>query len=287
MVAKRRGEDFQTVLTRYGIERLLYRLAKSPERNRFILKGAVLFYVWEGELHRPTRDVDFLGVGDTSPETLVARFRIIFSTPVEADGLIFVSDSIRIAPIREENDYGGVRVAIVAMLGNARIPLRVDVGFGDAITPEVEQVQFPTLLDLPAPVVKAYPAESVIAEKYQAMVALGIANTRMKDFYDVFVLSETHIFDGATLVNAITATFARRRTHLPTTVPLPLTAGFGDDREKQTQWKGFLNRSGLVDAPPELSTVTNSLAGFLWPLSEAARDGATFDRVWVAGVGWQ
>lgn len=285
-IAKARGEEFQTVLSRYGVERLLYRLANSTENQRFILKGAVLFYIWEGELHRPTRDVDFLGLGDSSPDALVATFRSICGTPVDPDGPVFLPDSIHAAPIREENDYGGLRLTIMAMLGNARIPLQVDVRFGDAVTPGVERVEFPTLLDLPAPIVSAYPAESVIAEKYQAIMALGIANTRMKDFYDLFVLSETHMFDGATLVDAITATFARRRTPLTTTIPLPFTPAFGNHPEKQAQWHAFMNRSKLTDAPAELSSVTERLAGFLWPLTEAARSGA-FDRTWLAGVGWQ
>lgn len=285
-IAHARNEEFQAVLTRYGVERLLYRLATSTARDRFVLKGAALIYAWEGNLHRPTRDVDFLGFGDPTLDALVEAFRAIVLTQVEPDGLIFLDDSMRAAPIREENEYGGLRITMIAMLGNARIPLQVDVGFGDAVTPEIERVTFPTLLDLPAPVLNAYPAESVIAEKYQAMVALGIANGRMKDFYDVYCLNETHMFDGTTLTAAIAATFERRRTNLPTTPAIALTQEFANDPAKRTQWAAFLNRNRLTDAPPDLSTIITAIAAFLAPVSDAARAGTTFTSVWLPGTGW-
>jgi hypothetical protein len=286
-VARARGEEFQTLLTRYGIERLLYRLGHSSENDRFVLKGAVMFYVWEGGAHRPTRDVAFLGLGDSSPEALITAFRRVCATAVDPDGLTFDAETVRAAPIREENEYGGVRVTLTAMLSVARIPLQIDVGFGDAVTPRAETVTFPTLLDLPAPVVHAYPAESLIAEKYQAMVALGIANTRMKDFYDVYKLSDTHMFDGATLAMAIAATFARRHTPLPIEAPLAITRAFGSDVDKQTQWRAFLNRSRLTDAPESLLAVGDRLKSFLWRVTEATRDVETLELAWLPGVGWR
>ncbi len=206
-----RGQELQLVLTRYGVERLLYRLSRTPAAERFILKGAVLFYIWEGEIPRPTRDVDFLGYGDASPTAVAAVFREVCGATVEPDGLSFMSSSVRAAQIRDRQEYGGVRVRLTAMLGRARVPLQIDVGFGDAVTPRAEVATFPALLDFPAPQVRAYPAASVVAEKFQAMVALGIANTRMKDFYDLYRLSETQDFDGETLAAAIRATFRSPR----------------------------------------------------------------------------
>jgi predicted nucleotidyltransferase component of viral defense system len=285
-LAKSRGEELQAVLTQYGIERLLYRLAHSDVKNRFVLKGAMLFQIWEGGARRPTRDVDFLGYGDASAEGVVETFRSLCRIEVQADGLIFHEASVRAEAIRDMQDYGGVRLTLTAMLGTARIPLQVDVGFGDAVTPGVETATFPTLLDFPAPTIRVYPPETVIAEKYQAMVSLGIVNTRMKDFYDVNALAEDHAFDGATLASAIVATFARRDTPLPSEPPVALTQVFGDDRAKQGQWRAFRTRSRLSDAPPELATVTERLRAFLWPPTEAARNSQLFDSAWLPSIGW-
>jgi len=239
-LAEGRGQELQLVLTRYGVERLLYRLSRIPAAERFILKGAVLFYIWEGEIPRPTRDVDFLGYGDASPTAVAAVFRDVCGATVEPDGLSFMSSTVRAAQIRDRQEYGGVRVSLTAMLGRARVPLQIDVGFGDAVTPRAEVTTFPALLDFPAPRVRAYPTASVVAEKFQAMVALGIANTRMKDFYDLYRLSETQDFDGETLAAAIRATFDRRATAIPTELPLALGDAFARDAEKQAQWNAFL-----------------------------------------------
>jgi predicted nucleotidyltransferase component of viral defense system len=285
-VAKRRGEELQTTLTRYGVERLLYRLSQSDVRDRFILKGAVLFEVWDAGRRRPTRDVDFLGYGPSEPERIARIFRSLCHIDVESDGLIFHAETVRAEPIRETQDYGGIRVTLRATLGTARIPLQIDIGFGDVVTPEAETVAFPTLLTFPAPTVRAYPAETVIAETYQAMTTLGIINTRMKDFYDVYLLSDEHAFDGATLVAAISATFARRDTVLPVEPPVALTRLFGDDAAKATQWRAFLNRSRLVDTPAELGAITDRLHDFLWPLTNAARGAEPFAAAWLPGIGW-
>ena len=205
MLAATRGQDLQLILTRFGVERLLYRLGHLSESARFVLKGAALFYLWEDEIPRPTQDVDFLGFGDSSPEAVAQLFRDVCRVAVVPDGLIFVASSVKAARIRGRQEYGGVRVKLTAMLGGARVPLQVDVGFGDAVTPRPTEVEFPTLLDFPAPRVRAYPPETVVAEKFQAMVVLGIANTRTKDFFDLFHLAETHEFNGAILAEAIGA----------------------------------------------------------------------------------
>lgn len=284
--AKSHHEELQTVLTRYAVERLLYRLGRSADRDRLVLKGAVLFYVWEGELRRPTRDVDFLGYGDATPETVAELFHALCRVEVEPDGLIFHDDSIRAEAIRDAHDYGGVRVTLMAMLGNARIPLQIDIGFGDAVTPGAETAAFPPLLDFPAPRIRVYTPETVIAEKYQAMVSFGIVNTRMKDFYDVYALTAAHAFDGATIAAAIAATFARRGTLLPPKPPVALTHSFGDDAAKRTQWRALLTRSRLSDVPDDLGAVTDRMRQFLWPPTEAAREGRQFLAAWLPAIGW-
>ena len=282
--AHSRREELQTVLTRYAVERLLYRLSRSEAKERFVLKGAVLFYLWEGELHRPTRDVDFLGFGDATIASVTEALRIVCTTVVDDDGLIFVADSIRAQEIREQQEYGGIRVTLTATLGGARIPVQIDVGFGDAVVPGIESATFPTLLDFPAPELRVYPPETVVAEKLQAMVSLGLFNTRMKDFYDLFVLSNRHAFDGSTLASAIRETFARRQTPLPAAVPVALTTAFAEDAEKQTQWTAFLGRARLGDAPKDLSVVVDRLREFLWPPTAAAAN--TFDSSWLPEIGW-
>ena len=285
-LAKARGEELQNVLGRYGVERFLYRLGRSTARQRLVLKGAVLFYLWEGEVHRPTRDLDFLAHGDPSPAEMLATLREVCTTDVEDDGLVFLPDSIRVELLRERNAYPGLRVSFLAMLATARIPLRIDFGFGDAVTPGADLATFPTLLDGPAPRIRVYPPETAIAEKYHAMVILGITNTRMKDFYDLAILSRTHAFDGATLAAAIANTFARRGTPLPPRRPVALTAAFGRDVDKSRQWQALLSRVDFASAPAEFSEAVAEIASFLWPVSEAAREGYQSLEAWLPGLGW-
>ena len=284
-VAAKRRQEPQLVLTRYGVERLLYRLSRIPAGERFILKGAALFYIWEGEIPRPTRDVDFLGYGDASPKAVAAVFRQVCGAAVEPDGLCFMASTVRAAQIRDRQEYGGIRVKLTAMLGRARVSLQIDVGFGDAVTPRAEVATFPALLQFPAPRVRVYPTQTVVAEKFQAIVALGIANTRMKDFYDLYRLSETQDFDGETLAAAIRATFDRRGTVLPGDVPLAFAAAFATDADKQAQWRAFLGRGRLDNAPETLPAVTERLAAFLLPPAGAAAMGRTFRQRWGSGRG--
>lgn len=214
-LSRERNEAFDHVLTRYATERLLYRLSKSPFANRFVLKGATLFTLWCGEPHRPTRDLDFLSYGDSSPETLQSIFRDICTFKVEPDGLTFDPDSIRTAEIREPQEYPGWRVWVHAYLGKARIPIQVDIAFGDIVIPDPQEVEYPTILPFPAPRLCSYPKEAVVAEKLEAMVALGMVNSRMKDFFDVWFLARNFEFNGETLTQAFAATFERRRTDIP------------------------------------------------------------------------
>ena len=266
------GEDYNLLLTRYANEWLLYRLSVSPHAGQFVLKGALLFAAWTGTPHRPTRDLDLLGRGDPSPGALAGVFRELCDLPVDRDdGLRLVAGSVVAREIGEGREYGGVRVTLLGLLGNARVPLQVDVGFGDAITPGPVTLTYPTLLaDSPPPVLAAYPPETVVAEKLQAMVDLGLANTRMKDFYDAWLLLRDFDLDDAVLAEAVRATFARRGTPLPSSTPLALTAAFADDRAKRRQWDAFVRRAGLVAGGPDLPDVVAALRGRLLPLLRPA-----------------
>jgi len=279
------SEDFLT-LTRYAIERLLYRLSQSQYADRFVLKGALLLALWTRRLYRPTRDLDLLGYGESSQGALTSAFRELCSMNVEADGLVFDPHSVRVTEIREEEEYGGQRVQMVAMLGNARIALRVDVGFGDVVTPAAREVEYPTLLELPAPRLRAYPQETVIAEKLQAMVALGMTNSRMKDFYDVWMMSRELTFDGRVLARAIRRTFECRQTALPCATPVALTSAFALQPEKGVQWKAFLSRNGLEADSAEFARIVADLHGFLMPPLAAVVSGQGYDGTWHAGGPW-
>lgn len=265
--AAKRGEDFNLLLLRYVIERFLFRLSQSPYADRFLLKGAMLFVVWDEKTHRPTRDLDLLGFGPSEKEDLRKLFQDVARIRVVDDGLVFDPDSVRAEEIREDNTYGGVRVRLLAKLGSAEVPVQIDVGVGDAVTPAPETVDFPALLEFPAPRVRTYPAYTVVAEKFEAMTKLGIANTRMKDFHDVWFLTRRSQLDGATLRRAIDATFARRRTALPVW-PGPLNDAFANDPTKQTQWAAFIRRNGLTGLPPRFTEVIialrESLTAVLW-----------------------
>jgi predicted nucleotidyltransferase component of viral defense system len=284
--ARERHEDPNLVLIHYALERFLYRLGRSQHKDRFILKGAMLFAAWTDQPHRPTRDLDLLGIGDSSDAALGRVFGEIVRTPVEPDGLEFDHRSISISEIREAQDYPGKRIKLPARLGNARLNLQIDVGFGDAVTPEPAEIEYPALLDLPAPRIRAYPCETVIAEKLQALVAFDRAISRMKDFYDMWMLSKQFSFDGASLSAAIAATFERRSTAVPEGVPTALTDEFAADPIKQTQWAAFLRRSGLADAPPELSGVVRDLRAFLLEPLRSAAQGRPFSKSWKPGGPW-
>lgn len=264
-VAGKRGEDFNLLLLRYGIERLLFRLSQSPHADRFLLKGAMLFVVWDEKTHRPTRDVDLLGFGPSEKADLTRVFQEVAAVPVVDDGIVFDPKSVQAEEIREDNAYGGVRVRLMGKLGTAEIPVQIDVGVGDAVTPAPETATFPALLDFPAPRVRMYPVYTVVAEKFEAMVKLGIANTRMKDFHDVWFLAHRFEFDDPTLRKAIEATFARRQTNL-TQSPEAFTDAFANDPTKQAQWAGFLRRNGLTGITDQFSEVVAAIRKFIEPV---------------------
>ena len=284
-LARERGEDFQLVLTRYANERLLFRLASSRHAQRFVLKGAALFTLWTGKPHRATRDLDLLGFGEPGVDHVREVFADVLALDVPDDGVRYDVGSLAVGLIREEQEYGGVRVELVARITNAQVRLQVDVGFGDAITPEASVVEFPPLLDFPAPRLRAYPRETVVAEKLEAMVQLGMANSRMKDFYDVAVLARDFDFDGALLARAIRATFERRKTPLPTTTPVALAAAFAEDSTKKAQWSGFVRKAGVDDAGSLAEAIAAVRAFAEAPLAAAA-NGTPAPGTWRAGGAW-
>lgn len=243
-LSRESGETFDYVLARYGIERVLYRLGRSEMADQFVLKGATLFHVWNSKLHRPTRDLDLLGFGPNDPETLRTVMLEIMRVPCAEDGLTFDEGSLVVAPIREDVEYGGVRAKFRAKLGNIRIPIQIDVGFGDSITPAPELRDYPTLLtDMPGVTLRTYPTCTVIAEKFEALVRLDEQNSRMKDFFDLDFLLADGGHDQQAIGDAIRATFKRRGGILPTEPPTGLTDDFA--HERQDMWNAFLRKNGL------------------------------------------
>ena len=243
--ADARQQDFNLILTHYGLERLLYRLSISPLAGNYLLKGALLFSLWYDQPHRPTRDADLLGFGPDDIDTAVAAFREICAMEVE-DGIAFDPASVKGSVIRKEAGYGGVRIDLLAKLDGARITLQVDIGFGDAVTPAPESVSYPVLLDdLPAPKLRSYPKYTVVAEKFHAVCLLGMANTRMKDYFDLWVLLTEGALEPTELRRAIDATFARRQLQVPDTTPSGLSHAFAQDAVKTAQWIAFLKKNRL------------------------------------------
>jgi predicted nucleotidyltransferase component of viral defense system len=281
--AKAVGADPNLILIWYGLERLLYRLSVSPHRDRFVLKGAMLFRLWTGPEFRPTKDLDLLGFVRKETGTLRDAFTAICEATVEDDGLVFEAKTIRIAEIREQQEYGGLRVSITAKLGNARVPMQIDVGFGDAITPAATREDFPSLLDHPRPRILAYPRETVVAEKYEAIAQRGMTNSRMKDYYDLWFLSQRFEFDGRSLADAIAATFSRRGTALPVNVPSGLTEAYASDSSHARQWLAFVSRISTI-APEDLVGVVTAVRRFVLPPSTAAARAAIFEKRWQSGV---
>ena len=259
--AKARGEEFNLVLTRYAIERFLYRLSTLPARESFCLKGALLFDLWFDIPHRPTHDADFLGFGPRDTAVLAATMREICGVHVD-DGMIFDAASITVEEIREEARYGGLRVRLTASLGKARSTVQIDVGYGDAVSPGPEEAVYPVMLeDLPPPRLRVYPRASVIAEKLEAIESLGMTNSRMKDFFDICVLAREGTLDIIQLGDAIAATFRRRSTPIPAGVPLGLSDEFAQDAVKRAQWLGFLRKNRLDELA--LEDVINEVRHFV------------------------
>jgi len=287
-LARRRGTDFNLMLQRYAGERLLYRLGLSTEVDRFTLKGAALLLVWAGQELRPTRDLDFLGSGPADHASIRRAIEAVCGVSCPEDGLEFDPSTIRIQDIRDDQEYAGIRVRVLASLGQARIPLQVDIGFGDTVFPEREERAYPTLLDQPNPRVWAYPRDTFVAEKFEAMVRLGARNTRMKDFWDVAALATRFRFDGDVLQEAIRETFRRRGTILDTGQPIALQPAFYADAERARLWWAFCeNVRADIDLPPDFDAVGETVRRFLGPIRESIVQRQPFAKVWDPGGPWR
>ena len=263
-LSRESGETFDFVLARYGVERFLHRLSVSEHADHFVLKGSMLFHVWNRRMHRPTRDLDLLGAGPADPESVRQSILDVLRTDVADDGLRFDETSLVVEPIREDMAYGGIRAKFRAKLGNVRIPVQVDIGFGDAVVPGPEVREFPSLLTgLPGSSMRTYPACTVVAEKFEALVRLDAQNTRMKDFFDLELLLKSNPPDRELLINAVRATFKRRDSELPTEVPTGLSDEFA--RDKQVMWNAFLRKNSLVadDFPGVIAEIRKNLA-WVW-----------------------
>ena len=266
------GEDYNVLLVRFTLERLLYRLSQSSHREQFILKGAMLFALWEPALHRVTRDLDLLGFGKPTPERLTEVFRELCRMEVEADGVDLDPRSVMCEDIRAQDEYAGIRVKLRAMVGKAVVPLQVDVGFGDALPVAPEEITFPVMLDMAAPKLRAYSRETVVAEKLEAIVKLGMLNSRFKDYFDLYYLAQKFPFAGDALTKSIAATFVRRGTAFPAGLPPGLTPMFGSDPAKIRGWQAFWRKTGPKAEAPALEAVIQLLVEFLEsPLNAAAQ----------------
>jgi hypothetical protein len=281
------GQDYNTLLTRYAIERLLFRLSKSKHKKRFVLKGAILFALWQETPHRVTRDLDLLGFGESSIEGLKKVFQEICAQAVPDDGVIFDPASVEAEPIRAQELYVGVRVGIQGKIGNAKTLLQIDVGFGDATALEPVDVEFPSLLGMPTPKVRAYRMETALAEKYAAAVTLGILNSRMKDYFDFWFLAKHYAFDGQELADSIRATFNRRGHALPAETPIGFSEAFWNDASRQAVWKAFWKKSVKTDPALSLEEVVSFAASFLMPPANAAAKGENYPRHWKVGGPWK
>jgi predicted nucleotidyltransferase component of viral defense system len=281
------GEDFRFILHRYAAERFLYRLGRSPYRDQYVLKGAMLYALWGGAVYRPTHDLDFTGYGSDDVRDVLLAFREVCLIPVEDDGVVFDVEALSAETIRHDSEYAGLRVNFAAKLGAARIPMQIDIGFGDAIEPQARDVEYPTLLQAPAPNIRAYPHEAVVAEKLHALVVLGERTSRMKDIYDLHTLAAQFAFDGATLSGAIGATFRRRVTPITTAMPVALTPRFFTDDRRAGQWRAYLDRNRLPGAPADLALAGERLLSFLGPVWTALGAAQTFAPSWREGGPWR
>ncbi len=260
-IAKAEGSDFNLVLVRFALERLLYRLSQSEHADRFLLKGALLFTLWYDIPHRPTRDADLLGFGPSDIESIAQTFQEIASVEVE-DGIVFDPGSVSVDEIRKEAGYAGARVLIAAEIANARCKTQIDIGFGDAVTPGPVDATYPTLIeDLPAPRLRTYPVYTVVSEKLHAIALLGMTNSRVKDYFDLWVMLDRESLNINTLAQAIVATFVRRGMAVPTKLPAGLTDEFANDPSRQALWAAFLkkNELGMISLGEVLNRIRTSI----------------------------
>jgi hypothetical protein len=286
-LARETKRPFNELLQYYTMERFLFRLGASEHADRFVLKGALMLRVWDLPLARPTMDIDMLGRTPKSVDDLVEIIRQCLAVEIPDDGVRFDTKSVKGETITLDKNYHGVRVRVYGRLGNAHLSLQLDFGFGDVVVPGPVEIEYPELLDFGKPHLLGYTPESAIAEKFQAMVELDMANTRLKDFFDLWKLSRTLHFDGSILASALTATFRQRGTPLPTSPPAPLTESFSADPAKQSQWSAFLRKGRLGVEAGTLTEIVKEIADFLLPPAYESANGNPFRKNWPPGGPWQ
>ncbi|MCD4814128.1 nucleotidyl transferase AbiEii/AbiGii toxin family protein [bacterium] len=285
--AKETGCSFSEILQYFGMERFLYRFSQSQYADKFILKGALTFIAWQVTERRATRDIDFLARFDNQVESIEKIIKDICVFPVLPDGLEFDAATVKGRKIKEDADYEGVRVKFLVFLDRARIAIQVDVGFGDVICPKPKAIDYPVILDFPRPRLKVYPAESVISEKFEAMVKLGLLNSRMKDFYDIWLMLRQFEFDGSKLAQALNSTFSHRKTSLPIHKPIFDGEIYDERSDRQTLWKAFLEKEGIRNAPEKLRNTAAEIEKFLIKPLEAIGKGREFKKTWHASGPWR
>jgi len=284
--SRAQNRPFQELLQYFAMERFLYRLARSPYADQFILKGALLLTAWRAPLSRPTMDIDLAGRTNNQLDHIKEIVGAVCEIAVEPDGIEFNRDSIEVSRIKEDADYEGVRVQFHATLARARIPMQLDIGFGDVITPGPAEIEYPTLLDFPAPMLRAYPRETVVAEKLEALTALGLLNSRIKDYYDLALLSRMYPFEGERLAEAISATFRHRKTTIEAE-PIGLTRAYCDDPARTLQWRAFVRRSRFGEGAGDLTHLVDEVRLFALPMLSTVASENPFKHRWKPGGPWE
>lgn len=285
--AKETNRPFAEVLQYYGMERFLYRFSKSDYANKFVLKGALLFTVWQIPERRTTLDIDFLARFDNHVGSIETVVRSVCDYTVEPDGLIFDAKTVQGRKIKEDADYEGVRVRFIGFLERSRIPMQIDVGFGDIVYPKIKVIDYPVILDFPEPHLKGYPSESVISEKFETMIKLGLLNSRMKDFYDIWLMMRQFDFSGSNLAEALKKTFGHRKTDLPAGKPLFAEEIYDKTSDRQILWKTFLRKGDFKHAPDKLAITAKEIESFLIEPLTALNKGIEFSKGWKASGTWK
>ena len=285
--ARETNRPFAEVLQYYGMERFLYRFSRSKYTDRFVLKGALLFTVWQIPERRTTLDIDFLARYDNRVASIEVVMREVCNVSVDPDGLVFDSKNVQGHKIKEDADYEGVRVKFLGFLERSRIPMQIDVGFGDIVYPKTKVIDYPVILDFPKPHLKGYPPESVISEKFEAMVKLGLLNSRMKDFYDIWLMMRQFNFSGSNLAEALRRTFEHRKTDLPKECPLFAEEIYDEKSDRQTLWKAFLKKGDIKHAPEKLAITAKEIENFLVKPLNAVKKAHEFMGEWKAPGPWK
>jgi len=285
--AKETNRPFSEIAQYYGMERFLYRFSRSKYSDKFILKGALMFSVWQVPERRATLDIDFLANYDRRAEAIEKVIKDVCNMSVTPDGLVFDTETVKAQNIREQMEYEGVRVKFIGLLNRSRIPMQIDVGFGDAVYPKPEFIEYPVILDFPKPYLKGYPPETVLSEKFEAMIKLGLLNSRMKDFYDIWLMIRRFDFKGSLLIEALKGTFKHRGTILPEGPPFFDEEIYDTRSDRQTLWKAFLNKADIKLAPEKLSEVAKEIEDFLLEPLKAIKNDYEFDKVWKSSGPWR